>query len=78
MTQVTATTKRARRWAKRPANPNDAFPNASLSVRDVQLIVRELEFYEKRLVPFRDRESKTAQRYVRKLIEKLHQVKWSQ
>lgn len=70
-------TTRVRRWAKRPANPNDDFPNASLSVRDVHLIVRELEGYEKRIAHFKDRESRTEQRYVRKLIEKLYQVRWS-
>lgn len=78
MTTTIATTKpkRIRRWAKRPANPNDEFPNASLSVMDVQLIIRELEGYEKRIAPFKDRESKSYQRHARKLIEKLYQVKW--
>lgn len=78
MTPAPTTTKRTRRWAKRPANPNDEFPNASLSVLDVQLIIRELESYEKRIAPFKDRESKRYQRHVRKLIEKLYQVKWSE
>ena len=68
--------KRLRRWVKRPTNPNDEFPNASLSVRDVHLIVRELESCEKRIAAFKDRESKTEQRRVRKLIEKLYQVRW--
>ena len=68
--------KRIRHWGKRPANPNDDEPNASLSVLDVQLIVRELEGYEKRIAPFKDRESKTEQRRVRKLIDKLYQVHW--
>ena len=69
--------KRLRRWAKRPENPNDDFPNVSLSVRDVHLILRELESYEKRIVAFKDRESKTEQRHVRKLLDKLHQVRWT-
>jgi hypothetical protein len=69
--------KRIRSWAKRPENPNDEFPNASLSVRDVHLIVRELESYEKRIAPFKDRASKTEQRHVQKLIEKLYKVRWS-
>ena len=76
-TETTAKPKRLRRWAKRPANPNDDFPNASLSVRDTQLIIRELESYEKRNAHFKDRESRTEQRHVRKLIEKLYQVQWS-
>ena len=69
--------ERIRRWAKRPANPNDDFPNASLSVRDVHLIIRELEVYEKRIAVFKDRESKTTQHHARKLIDKLYQVRWS-
>lgn len=69
--------KRNRRWAKAPATPNDDFPNAALSVFDTQLIIRELEGYEKRIASFKDRESRTAQRHIRKLIEKLYQVKWS-
>jgi len=67
--------KRIRRWAKRPTDPNhDA--NAFLSVRDVHLIIRELESCEKRIAPFKDRDSKSEQRRVRKLIEKLYQVRW--
>jgi hypothetical protein len=69
--------KRPRRWAKRPANPNDEFPNASLSVIDTQLIIRELEGYEKRIAVFKDRESRREQRHVHKLIAKLYKVKWS-
>jgi hypothetical protein len=76
-TTVTAKPKRIRQWAKRPANPNDEFPNASLSVMDVQLIIRELENYERRIAPLKDRDSKTAQRRARKLIDKLYQVRWS-
>ena len=41
------------------------------------LIVRELESCEKRIAAFKDRESKTEPRRVRKLIEKLYQVRWS-
>jgi hypothetical protein len=78
---ISATTgvkpKRIRRWAKRPANPNDDFPNASLSVMDVQLIIRELESYEKRIAKLPGREGTTARRHARKLIEKLYQVRWS-
>ena len=70
-----AKSKRIRRWAKRPANPNDDFPNASLSVRDVHLIIRELEGHEKGIAAFKDRDSKMEQRHVRKLIEKLYQVR---
>lgn len=73
---TTAKSKRLRRWTKRPANPNDEFPNASLSVLDVQLIIRELEGYEKRIALFKDRESRRHQRHAHKLIEKLYQVKW--
>jgi hypothetical protein len=76
-TEAPAKSKRTRRWAKRPANPNDDFPNASLSVMDTQLIIRELESYEKEIAPFKDRESRSHQRHVRKLIEKLYQVRWS-
>jgi len=76
-TTVTAKPKRVRRWPKRPANPNDEFPNASLSVMEVQLIIRELEDHEKKIAPFKDRASKTGQRRVRKLIDKLYQVRWS-
>jgi hypothetical protein len=75
-TATDAKPKRIRRWAKRPANPNDEFPNASLSVLDVQIIIRELEKYAQRIVQFKDRDSRSEQRRVRKLIEKLHQVKW--
>jgi hypothetical protein len=75
-TAAGAKPKRIRRWAKRPANPNDEFPNASLSVMDVQLIIRELEKYAQRIVQFKDRDSRSEQRRVRKLIEKLNQVKW--
>jgi hypothetical protein len=75
-TAAGAKPKRIRRWAKRPANPNDEFPNASLSVLDVQLIIRELRRSAQRIVQFKDRESRSEQRRVRKLIEKLHQVKW--
>ena len=74
-TEAFAKPKRLRRWAKRPATPNDDLPNASLSVRDVHLIIRELEGYEKRIAHFKDRDSRTEQRHVRKLIEKLY--KWS-
>ena len=76
-TQASAKPKRTRRWAKRPANPNDEFPNASLSVMDTQLIIRELEGYEKRIAVFKDRASKSEQRHVRELIEKLYQVRRS-
>lgn len=76
-TPIPTKPKRIRRWAKRPSNPNDDFPNASLSVLDVHIIIRELEGYEKRITAFKDRASKTEQRRVRKLIEKLYKVKWS-
>jgi hypothetical protein len=66
-TQASAKPKRTRRWAKRPANPNDEFPNASLSVMDTQLI-RELEGYEKRIAVFKDRTSKSEQRRVREIF----------
>jgi len=69
--------KRIRRWAKRPENPNDVFPNASLNVLEVQLILRELESYEKRIASLTGREIKREQRHVRKLIEKLYQVNCS-
>ena len=75
-TAAPTTPKRIRRWAKRPTDPNhDA--NAFLSVRDVHLVLRELESYEKRLAPFKDRASKSEQRHVRALIEKLYAVKWT-
>ena len=76
MIRETTKPKHVRRWVKRPTNPNDEFPNASLSVRDVHLIIRELESCEKRIAPFKDRDSKSEQRRVRKLIEKLYQVRW--
>lgn len=76
MIRETTTPKHIRRWAKRPTDPNhDA--NAFLSVRDVHLIIRELENCEKRSAPFKDHNSKNEQRRVRKLIEKLYQVRWS-
>ena len=77
MIHETTKPARIRRWSKRPTNPNDDFPNASLSVRDVHLIIRELESCEKRIAEFKDRESKSEQRRVRKLIEKLYKVRWS-
>ena len=81
MTAITAEApvkpKRIRRWAKRPANPNDDFPNASLSVREVRLLIREMEDYEKRIASFKDRDSRMDQRLVKKLLAKLHQVRWS-
>ena len=68
--------KRIRRWAKRPADPNhDA--NAFLSVMDVQLIIRELESYERRIAPLKGRDYRTAQRRARRLIEKLYAVRWT-
>jgi hypothetical protein len=76
-TETPTKIRRSRRWAKRPTNPNDKFPNASLSVMDTQLIIRELEGYEKQIAPFKDRASRSHQRHVRKLIEKLYQVRWS-
>lgn len=69
--------KRIRRWAKRPTNPNDEFPNASLSVRDVNLLVYVLKSHEKQISQFKDRDSKTEQRHVQKLLAKLDQVKWT-
>lgn len=67
--------KRSRRWAKRPADPNhDA--NAFLSVRDVHLIVRELEIYARRIANLTGREIASDRRRVHKLIEKLRAVKW--
>lgn len=69
--------RRGRRWAKKPTNPNDEFPNASLSAHDVNLIVRELEDCEKRIVQFKDRGSKAEQQHVHALIEKLYRVRWS-
>lgn len=69
--------KRIRRWAKRPSNPNDEFPNVSLSVRDVNLIVTVLKDHGKKIEQFKDRDSKSEQRLVQKLIEKLGQVKWT-
>ena len=76
-TEAPAKLKRIRRWAKRPANPNDDFPNASLSVREVRLLIREMEDYEKRIAAFKDRDSRMDQRLVKKLLAKLHQVRWS-
>lgn len=69
--------KRIRRWTKRPSNPNDEFPNASLSVRDVKLLVELLNDHGKKIDKHKDRDSKTEQRHVQKLIEKLGQIKWS-
>jgi hypothetical protein len=69
--------KRLRRWAKRPANPNDEFPNASLSVLDVRLILHELRSYEKRIANHPGRDFSRDRKHVRGLIEKLHQVRWS-
>lgn len=69
--------KQKRRWMKRPANPNDEAPNATLSVGDVQLLVRELENYLSRIRGTTDRDVAARRRHVLKLIEKLHQVRWS-
>lgn len=66
---------RKRRWMKRPANPNDDAPNAALSVRDVQLLVRELENYLNRIRGATG--VATHRRHALKLIDKLHQVRWS-
>ena len=76
-TEAPAKPKRIRRWAKRPPNPNDAFPNASLSVREVRLLIREMEDYEKRIAALKGRDSRMDQRLVRKLLDKLRQVRWS-
>ena len=76
-TEAPAKLKRIRRWAKRPGNPNDDFPNASLSVREVRLLIREMEDYEQRIAAFKDRDSRMDQRLVKKLLAKLHQVRWS-
>lgn len=69
--------KRIRRWVKRPANPNDEFPNASLSVREVQLLLQLAKEHEKQVAKFKDRDSRSGKRLVQGLIEKLGQVKWS-
>jgi hypothetical protein len=75
MTTAIAPKKQIRRWAKRPTDPNhDA--NAFLSVRDVHLIVRELESYAQRIANLTGRAIATDRRRVRALIEKLHAVRW--
>lgn len=51
--------------------------NAFLSVRDVSLIVRELEHYEDRLSNLSDRDALSDRRHVKKLIERLYAVKWT-
>jgi hypothetical protein len=62
--------------AKRPADPNhDA--NTFLSVRDVNLIVGELESYEKRIAGISGRDFARDRRHVQKLIEKLRAVRWT-
>ena len=71
------TTKPKRQTAKRTANPNDAFPNASLSVRDVHLIIRELERYLKRIEDLKGRDIGTQRRHAQKLVDKLYQVRWT-
>jgi|GEM_PF-3818013 len=71
------TTKTKRQTTKRTANPNDAFPNASLSVRDVHLIIRELERYLKRIEGLKGRDIDTQRRHAQKLIDKLYQVRWT-
>ena len=74
--EPTAKPKRIRRWARRPANPNDDSPNATLSVRDVHLLIRELENYLGRIRGVTDRETAMHRRHAQKLIDKLHQVEW--
>ena len=66
--------KRIRRWAKRPTDPNYN-ANVFLSVRDVHLILRELESYAKRIEGVRG--FAIERRFVLRLIEKLRVVKWS-
>ena len=48
--------KRGCRRSRRAGNSNDEFPNASLSVRDVHLLIRELEGYLKRIEGMSGRE----------------------
>jgi hypothetical protein len=43
----------------------------------VNLIVRELANYQLRIALFTDRDSRTEQRHLKKLLEKLRQVKWT-
>ncbi len=68
--------RRIRRWAKRPTDPNhDA--NAFLSVRDVRLVLRELENYESRIARLPGRTFASSRRHVRVLIERLRAVRWT-
>jgi len=69
--------KRPRRWTKRSATTNDNSPNASLSARDVHLLIREVDNYLGRIRGVRGREIAMQRRHAQKLIDKLHQVKWS-
>ncbi len=68
--------KRFRRWAKRPTDPNHE-ANTFLSVRDVQLVIRELESLEKRLTNIGGRDAAYQRRHARRLIDKLYAVKWT-
>lgn len=72
-----AAQKPRRRGTKRPTNPNDEFPNASLSVRDVHLILRELESFLKRIEGLRGRDIDVERRHAQKLVAKLYQVRWA-
>lgn len=65
----TANTKRIGRGALRP-------PNASLSVRDVHLLIREVDNYLSRIRGARGREVAMNRRHAQKLIDKLRQVIW--
>ena len=52
-------------------------PNAARDVLDVQLIIRELEGYERRIANLPGREAEADRRHVRGLIEKLYRVECS-
>jgi hypothetical protein len=72
-----ATQKLRRRGTKRSTTPNDEFPNASLSVRDVHLILRELESFLKRIEGLQGRDIGVGRRHAQKLVAKLYQVRWT-